>query len=244
MAKKWAKKLYNSKNWKDCRDGYFQSKHGICELCDKPGLEVHHKEHLTPNNIDDPNISFNWDNLQLLCRSCHNAIHEKEWEMTRAVRRKSRPTMNGLTFDDNGNLIEEKNVYIVWGSPASGKTTYVKEHKGKYDLIVELDPLIGAISMTDGKTLTEDYLPFALELRDTLYRLIEQRKYHFDKAWIIAGLPNKAERLALQSKLKAELIHIDTPIEICLKRAKLDDERKNKELQYKIINNYFDKLEI
>lgn len=244
MAREFAKQFYKSKAWQDCRNAYFDSKFGICELCGKPGKEVHHKKHITPSNISDPDITLNWDNLQLLCSSCHCAIHEKSYEMYRARTRMDKGIVNGLCFDDEGNVIKNKNVFIVWGAPASGKTSYVEKNKGKYDLIVDLDLIIAALSMTNGKKVTEDYLPFALDVRELLYNLIAERKYYFEKAWIIATLPKKEERTALQKRLDAELIYIDTSKEECLRHACNDDERKNKELQYKIINKYFDKLEV
>ena len=43
----------------------------------KPGEIVHHKIHLTPNNVNNPAVTLNWDNLQLVCRDCHAEIHEK-----------------------------------------------------------------------------------------------------------------------------------------------------------------------
>lgn len=35
--------------------------------CGRPGAIVHHKEHLTPQNINDPDITLSEDNLELLC---------------------------------------------------------------------------------------------------------------------------------------------------------------------------------
>lgn len=42
-----------------------------------PGDQVHHKKHLTPKNINDPEITLNWDNLELLCLDCHRKEHDK-----------------------------------------------------------------------------------------------------------------------------------------------------------------------
>lgn len=36
---------------------------------------MHHKIHITPDNINDPNITLDWNNLQLVCRDCHAEIH-------------------------------------------------------------------------------------------------------------------------------------------------------------------------
>ncbi len=42
-----------------------------------PGVIVHHKIHITPDNIEIPEITMNYDNLELLCRDCHAAMHGK-----------------------------------------------------------------------------------------------------------------------------------------------------------------------
>lgn len=44
----------------------------------RTGEIVHHKIELTPENIHDPDITLNFDNLQLLCRDCHAAVHKPE----------------------------------------------------------------------------------------------------------------------------------------------------------------------
>ena len=80
MAKDYAKAFYKTKAWKNCRAGYIASVGGLCERCLRnglyvPGTMVHHKVHLTPLNIDDPSITLNWSNLELLCRDCHKDEH-------------------------------------------------------------------------------------------------------------------------------------------------------------------------
>ena len=101
MARKFAKPFYNSKAWKDCRESYKKAipkyKRGLCEQCYEKGKheigdEVHHKIWLTPNNINDPNITLNHDNLILLCYECHKAIH------TKRVKKR-------YVFNDKGELI-------------------------------------------------------------------------------------------------------------------------------------------
>ena len=73
--------FYKSKAWQRCRANYARSKRGLCERClargiYQAGVIVHHKIHLNPNNIDDPTVTLNPDNLQLLCRDCHTYIHK------------------------------------------------------------------------------------------------------------------------------------------------------------------------
>lgn len=79
--KPYATAFYSSKAWKDTRTAYAKSKGNLCEIClskglYKPGVIVHHKVHLTPENIKDPSVTLNWSNLQLVCRDCHANIHD------------------------------------------------------------------------------------------------------------------------------------------------------------------------
>jgi 5-methylcytosine-specific restriction enzyme A len=78
--KEFARTFYKSKAWRNCRKTYAQSVGGLCEQCLKNGIYkageiVHHKTALTPDNINDPDISLSWDNLELLCRDCHAKAH-------------------------------------------------------------------------------------------------------------------------------------------------------------------------
>lgn len=41
-----------------------------------PGEIVHHVINLTPENINDPNVALNFDNLRLVCRRCHAEEHK------------------------------------------------------------------------------------------------------------------------------------------------------------------------
>lgn len=80
MAKEYAKAFYKSKTWQQCRDAYAASVGGLCEECLKDGIItageiVHHKIHVSPDTIQNPDVLLNWDNLELVCRSCHLKLH-------------------------------------------------------------------------------------------------------------------------------------------------------------------------
>lgn len=78
--KEWAREFYLSPAWRACRDAYAASVGGLCERHYArgeyvAGVIVHHKVHLTPANINDPSVTLNWDNLELVCRDCHAIEH-------------------------------------------------------------------------------------------------------------------------------------------------------------------------
>lgn len=80
--KDFAKWFYGSNEWKNCRDTYSRSVGRLCELCAKqgritPAEIIHHKQPITPNNINDPSITLNPDNLLAVCREHHAELHRR-----------------------------------------------------------------------------------------------------------------------------------------------------------------------
>ena len=68
---------------------------GMCERCFRmgemtPATLVHHKVHLTPDNVDDPEVSLSYDNFMRLCQDCHAFVHSGQGEPR-------------VTFDEHGN---------------------------------------------------------------------------------------------------------------------------------------------
>lgn len=71
--------FYKSRAWKGCRSEYLRL-HPLCEECLKNGIytpasHVHHKIFLNNDNVNDPSVSLNFDNLEAVCMECHNRIH-------------------------------------------------------------------------------------------------------------------------------------------------------------------------
>ena len=86
--------FYTTWTWRKCRKAFADAKGNICERCLKRGiveagskdrpLEVHHKIPLTADNIKDPKVALNWNNLELLCKDCHDEERErkpKRWQI-------------------------------------------------------------------------------------------------------------------------------------------------------------------
>lgn len=108
MAKPWAVGFYHSKSWRRTREAYMSAlvdtergpcPPGMCERCFsrgtlKPAEIVHHRVHLTPGNIGDPNVSLAFSNLMRVCRDCHAELHGYADDY--------RPR---VAFDENGRVI-------------------------------------------------------------------------------------------------------------------------------------------
>ena len=101
MAREFSRQFYQSNRWRKCAKAFAESKLYVCERCHnqfprhdgkRQRWIVHHKIPLTPENITDDNIAYGWDNLQLLCIECHNAVH-------------GRTPSRRMLFDADGNLV-------------------------------------------------------------------------------------------------------------------------------------------
>ena len=74
--------FYRSKAWQKCREAYAASVGYVCERCADAGVIrageiVHHIKHIDAGNVGDPSVTLNFDNLMLVCRNCHAAVHEE-----------------------------------------------------------------------------------------------------------------------------------------------------------------------
>ena len=76
--REFARGFYLSKEWRRTRAYIVARDHGLCVKCGRPGEIVHHKEHLTPENINTPEIALGENNLEL-------------WPGSRRRKRRDRP---------------------------------------------------------------------------------------------------------------------------------------------------------
>lgn len=183
---------------------------GVCAKCggvfDISELRPHHKVELTLDNIDDVNVTLNPDNIEVLCHDCHNAAHKRF-----------------------GYAVGAKHVYLVYGSPCAGKTTYVNSVATRNDLIVDLDKIHRAICICGLYDKPDATKRVAFNVRD--YLLDEVRtatpRRKWQNAYIIGTYPDRIDRDMFVQDYGAELVHIDTSKEECIKRAYQDIERSS-----------------
>lgn len=89
--KDYARSFYQSKAWHEVSTLYMCSRNYVCERCGGVAVICHHRQYITPWNINNPDITLNLDNLESLCQECHNQEHSAK--VSRAI------------FDDSGSMI-------------------------------------------------------------------------------------------------------------------------------------------
>lgn len=76
-----------------------------------PGKEVHHIIHLTAENVNDPYISLNENNLETLCRDCHQKEHRQD--RAEGHRKHKDDNISNLRKDLDRNYIFDANGQLV-----------------------------------------------------------------------------------------------------------------------------------
>lgn len=132
-------------------------------------------------------------------------------------------------------------VIFVCGAPCSGKTTFVKKHRSKGDLIVDVDALFVALGL--GKAYDNDkrLSPFVMEARDAVIRRL-CKSSEVSRAWVTSCAPTTAERELWRSR-NAKVIQLQTTPEQCLEYLNNDTMRDDKERHRGLIREYFRVLE-
>ena len=181
----------------------------ICAYCGKPIVKQydcigHHTVLLTESNVNDAMVSLNPELIQLVHHKCHNYIHNKLGYVA-------------------------KQIYVVYGSPLSGKSTWVRNNIMQGDLVVDIDSIWQAISGCDRYIKPNKLSMNMFAVRDCLIEQIKYRVGRWDNAYVIGGYPLIGERERLIKTLDAKEIFIDTTKEECINRLKACSDRDFKQ---------------
>lgn len=212
--------FYLSKAYKDLSYLLKLKSEGRCSECGRTfsidKLRTHHIIELNLNNIDDVNITLNPENIKVVCHGCHNKEHRRF----------------------SGRI--SRKVYLVYGAPCSGKTSYVNQVATRYDLIVDLDKIHQSICTCEIFDKPDATKKLAYDIRDLLIDAIKVRKGEWEKAYVIGTYPKRSERERLITELGAEPIYIASTKDECINRIQKSEERLAvKEEVIKWIEKYF-----
>ena len=137
----------------------------------------------------------------------------------------------------------KREVFLVYGSPLSGKTTYVESVKMPGDLIVDMDSIWQCVSGCKRYVKPPRLNAVVFKIRDELLDVVKYRVGKWNNAYIIGGYPLEGERARLCAELGAREVYIETSRADAISRLEADKDR-DKEEWIKYINNWWNQFEI
>lgn len=194
-----------------------------CEYCGErvamsSDLTGHHKIELTPENVHDAIIALNPDNILIVHHDCHNKIH------------------NRFGYQPS------KGVFLVYGPPLAGKNSFVKEYMSRGDIVIDMDLLYAAVSLLPSFDKPDNLLINVRGIHNFLLDNIKTRYGKWISAWVIGGYADKYKRDKLAEDLGAEIIFCDVSKEECLRRLKLDEDRRHRQDEWRgYIEKWFER---
>jgi 5-methylcytosine-specific restriction protein A len=196
------KAFYNSASWALTRKAVLARDKHLCQTCLQKGIltpasTVHHKVPIE----DAPEKALDMDNLETICRACHNLVHPEKSFGYKDLR---------------------KRIIVILGYPGAGKTTYVKQRMGDYDIILDVDILTAAITQREVHDRTgsgEHAFWMASDMVSRVIRDVRAKGYVFDTLWIIRTRLSDEEYHALRAA-RARLYWIDASREVCMERLR------------------------
>jgi hypothetical protein len=220
------KSFYASERWQRFRMALIAERGPVCQKCHRVignpiDCTLHHIKELTPENVNDVTISLKPDNIMIVCHDCHDREHHRFGHQS-----------------DHG-------VYIVYGPPMSGKTTYVRQYMNRGDLVVDMDRLYEAVSLLPEYDKPDNLLSNVLGIHNQLIDNIKTRYGKWCSAWVVGGYADHYKRDQLANNLGAELILCDVSKEECLSRLEMDEGRRCRKDEWtKYIGQWFDRYTV
>ena len=143
--------------------------------------------------------------------------------------------------DSSKKVTASKEVFLICGAPGSGKTTYVQQQRQPGDLIIDMDTIASAL--TGDNSAHPDYsniLDVAVAVRNTVYNIIESGAGDWKRAFVITSSMNDDAINVLAKQLHATVHYMETTKAECKRRIASDKTRQDKEVFYKLVDEWFE----
>lgn len=218
--------FYRSSEWQKFRevvisermrpDGFVYDEETGKPIIRKYDIVLHHKIFLTEENVNDRTISLNPDNIEIVSHLTHNKLHDKLGYI-------------------------RKEVYLIYGSPCSGKSTYLDSVIQKGDLIMDVNRIRQCVSGLSTHEIVPALNSVVFGIRDLLMDAITTRRGRWNNAYIIGGFPLISERERIVKQTGAREIYIESTMEECLSRLEKDPNGRDIENWKKYIEDWWRK---
>lgn len=185
----------------------------LCVACHARGRvtlaqELDHIEPLHLGGTNEP------DNLQGLCIPCHQIKTARE-----------NGTRVHASFYPEWLEAAGCELTIVFGPPASGKTSYVAQRAKPNDIVIDLDVIISEVSGEPMYQASSEWLAAGVRVRNAMLGSLKNAS---GAAWFIATGQGANTREWWADRLKpAHVVVLAEKADVCIARIRSDQRRAN-----------------
>ena len=235
MKRPSAAKRGYGRRWRKLRARHIASE-PLCRECRRLGRvragEV--VDHIRPHDGREA-LLYDEKNLQTLCKTCHDS-HKRRVESGASIPTAGfggrdefvPPTVSDDLFWPTGMRPSACPLTIVYGPPASGKSTYIRERAEPGDITIDMDDIVAELCGRARETT-----------KAIRYRALMERNRRLSslwladpakRAWFPTTVAKRGPRASLERQLRpVEVVVMDTPLEECVRRIRADLERPARE---------------
>jgi len=215
------RKWYHSARWQKLRQEVFLRDLFTCQATGQlltgrhPAGNSPVCDHIVPHD-GDPALFWDPQNLRCVAKSWHDTVKQ-------AIEKGSQGAVSHPRWL-SPSLIP---LVIVCGPPASGKSSFVRQHAVPSDLVIDLDEIVAHLS---GQPLghtwdRERWLNPALYYRNDLLGSLS-RPSDYSTAWFVVGEPKASARHFWATALQPRrVVVLEVDAATCLQRAAQDADR-------------------
>ena len=168
-----ARRIYDHPAWQVARLATLERDRYRCQIKGTKCLgTANEADHIVP--LVEGGAPFDPDNLRAACKPCNAG---------RTSKRKA----------EEGWRSSSTRIILVAGPPAAGKTTYVEQHRGDGDVVIDFDLIAEAVGSRQGHDHAGAFTDAARVARGALLRQVRRGGIHADVVWLVSANPRAVE---------------------------------------------------
>ncbi|MTS46423.1 hypothetical protein [[Ruminococcus] torques] len=124
-------------------------------------------------------------------------------------------------------------IFVVCGFPGSGKTSYIKKHIKKNDLVFDYDEIQAVLTFQPKHLENQEVKPYLIDILKNMIKMAKNDN-QINTLWIIRTVPDESFQSLLQG-CDVEFLYINKTVFECLDQISNDPERNDSDKNWYVL---------